>query len=183
VGEVIVPLSTSDATEANVTPRQLVFNAANWSAPQSATVVPVYDGVKDGDQPFTITIGKASSRDPNYIGVSATPISGTVRDQNHDNNMGLTVASYQLVSKRRGAITGLWTYRYRPVLTNNGAPIRGALARIKRAPGFTVLLGLTRFGAVGENESVVSSSEIVLISKTDIGSEQPMIYWILRALR
>ncbi|CAM0997366.1 Fibronectin type-III domain-containing protein [Rhodanobacter sp. Root179] len=183
VAEVVVPLSTSDATEANVTPRQLVFNATNWSAPQSATVVPVYDGVKDGDQPFTITIGKASSRDPNYIGVSATPISGTVRDQNHDRNMGLAVASYQLVSKQRSPITKLWTYRYRPVLTNNGGPIRGAMAVINKAPGFTVLLGVTTFGAIGENESVVSSSEIVLVSKTDIGSEQPTIYWILRALR
>jgi hypothetical protein len=150
---------------------------------QSATVMPVYDGVKDGDQPFTITVGRAITRDPNYIGVSAVPITGTVRDQNKDRNMGLAVVSYQLVSKTRGLLPARWIYRYRPVLTNNGAPIKGAFARIERAPGFVVLLGEVIFGAVGENESVLSSTEIVLSSKTDLGNGQPMIYWNLRAIR
>ncbi|ODU66883.1 MAG: hypothetical protein ABT16_00475 [Rhodanobacter sp. SCN 65-17] len=182
-GEVTVPLSTSDATEANVTPQQLVFTPDNWSTPQSATIIPVFDGVKDGDQPFAITVGKASSLDPNYIGLSGAPISGTVRDQNKDRNMGLAVASYQLVSKTKLPHSKRWIYRYRPVLTNNGEAIKGAIARIQRAPGFAVIWGAVTFGAIGENESAVSRMEIILSSKNDLGNEQPTIYWNLRAIR
>nr|WP_199038746.1 hypothetical protein [Dyella sp. ASV24] len=183
VSDVVVPVSTSDATRVNVTPKQLVFTGTNWSSPQSVTVVPVYDSARTSDQPFTITVGKVSSKDPDFIGQAGTPIQGVVRDQGTDQNMGLTVASYHLVSKTRELLTGNWIYHYRPVLTNYGAPVKLAFATVDRIPGFTVLWGVVSYGAVGRNESVVSTTDIIFSGKTDLGTEQPTIYWTLKALR
>lgn len=181
--EVTVPVTVSDASEAYITPQQLVFDASNWSSPQSVAVVAVHDGVKDGDQPIAVNIGEAVSLDPEYIGTSAEPVQGTVVDQDADANMGLAIASYQLVSKKRSWLTGRWVYRYKPVLTNNGPRVVGAIGTISSAPGFLVLWGVVGFGAIDANESVVSQTEIILTSDTDIGGEQPAINWTLKALR
>ena len=180
-GDVIVPLTSSDPTEADVQPRQLVFTAANWATPQAASVIAVADGVRDGDQPFTVSVGEAISRDPHYIGLSATPLSGTVVDQNLNANAGLTIASYVLSSKQLDRKTGLWEYRYKAVLTNNGARVKGVMADIVDAPGFQVVQGRLRYGTVDQDESVISDKDIVLLSATDIGTESPIIYWQLRA--
>lgn len=177
---VTVPVSVNDASEAYVMPRELVFTPANWSTPQSVTVVAVHDKVQDGDQPITITVGKAATSDPDFIGVSAAPINGTVVNQDFDINMGLAITSYQLVSKKRDWLTGLWTYRYRPVLTNIGPRVGGVFAVVDKAPGFTVLWGALTFGAVDQNESVVSSQDIILVGRTDVGNQQPPLSWILR---
>ena len=178
--DVIVPVSSSDTTEATVAPNQLVFTSTNWSTPQSVTVIAVADGVKDGDQPFSVSVGKAVSRDPHYIGLSATPLAGTVLDQNLDANTGLAMSRYLLVSKQRDRRTGDWKYRYQAVLSNNGAAVKGVTAEIANAPGFRVVMGKLRYGAVGQNESVLSDKEIVLLSATDIGSDQPVIYWAIK---
>lgn len=183
VASVVVPISSSDTSEATVTPAQLTFTPDNWSTPQSVTVVPVFDGVRDGDQPFAITAGKVTSLDPDYIGVTALPVTGTVIDQNKDRNKGLAVVGYRLVDKRRAGGAGRWIYRYRPVLANNGEPVKGVIARVTRAPGFATLVGMTTFGAVGENESATSATDIVLSSKIDLGTEQPTLYWNLRPIK
>lgn len=180
--DVVVPVSSSDTSEATVTPAQLTFTPDNWSTPQSVTVVPAFDGVQDGDQPFAITAGKVTSLDPDYIGVSAPPVAGTVVDQNTDRNKGLAVVGYHLVDKRRALLVG-WLYRYRPVLANNGEPVKGGIALVTRAPGFVVLVGVTAFGAIGKDESATSATDIVLSSKTDLGNEQPTLYWNLDPLR
>jgi hypothetical protein len=178
--DVVVPLSSSDPTEADVQPRQLVFTAANWSTPQLATVIAVTDGVRDGDQPYALVAGEAISRDPHYIGRSAAPLTGTIIDQNQSSTAGLAIASYVLVSKQLDA-NGRWEYRYKALLTNNGPRVKNVVADIASAPGFTVVKGQLKFGTVDQDESVLSDKEIVLLSATDIGTQQPVIYWLLRA--
>ena len=178
--DVVVPLASSDATEAYVLPNQLVFTSSDWSTPQLATVIAVADGIRDGDQPFSVSVGKASSRDPHYIGLAATPLEGSILDQNLDANTGLTIASYQLVSKQLDRKSGQWEYRYKAVLTNNGERVKGVIADIANAPGFQILQGRLHFGTVDQNESVTSHKEIILLGPTDIGTEQPVIYWTLR---
>jgi hypothetical protein len=179
--DVVVPLSSSDTTEATVTPNQLVFTPSNWSTTQLATVVAVADGVKDGDQPFAIAVGKAVSRDPHYIGITAAPLAGTVQDQNVDANTGVSITGYQLVSRKQDRKTGLWEYQYNAVLTNNGAGVRSVTADVASASGFTqVVQGRLRYGAVDQNESVVSDKPIVLRRPDDIGTAQPVIVWTFR---
>lgn len=178
--DVVLAVTSSDSTEVKVVPKQLVFTSTNWSTPQSITVNAVGDGVKDGDQPFSVAVGKAVSRDPDYIGVSATPVDGIVIDQDVDATAGLTVVSYQLTSKRRIPQNGLWEYRYKAVLTNNGQRVNGVTAEIVSAPGFEVVQGVLHFGTVDRDESVVSKKDIVLTSQADIGSDQPVIEWTFR---
>lgn len=180
--EVVVPLTSSDASEAKVTPAQMVFTPANWAAAQTAVVTPVFDNIQDGDQPFTVSIGKATSRDPHFIGVTAAPVQGTSKDQDVNWNMGLAVTGYQLVSKKKNFL-GRWEYRYKVVLTNSGPRLMGAIAIVQSAPGFMTWWGVLTFGAIGEGESAVSTGEIVLTSATDIGGEHPPITWSLTAIR
>lgn len=178
--DVVIPVTSSDTTEAYVSPTQLVFTPANWSSPQSVSVIAVADGVKDGDQPFTISVGKVVSRDPDYIGLQAAPLQGTVLDQNANANTGLSMTSYQLVSKQLDHKTGLWEYHFLAVLTNNGVAVKSVTADIVSATGFQVSQGRLRYGAIGQNESVVSDKEIVLLSATDIGTQQPVIAWTFK---
>jgi hypothetical protein len=180
IADVVVPLGSSDTSEASVAPNQFVFTPANWSTPQFATVIAVADGVKDGDQPFTIVPGKAVSRDPHYISVTAAPVAGTVLDQNVDANAGVSISSYQLVSRKLDRKTGQWEYQYNAVLTNNGPAVRSVTADIASAPGFTVVQGRLRYGAVDQNGTVVSDKQIVLRRADDIGTAQPVIYWTFK---
>ncbi|NZA25154.1 hypothetical protein H0E84_02055 [Luteimonas sp. SJ-92] len=179
--DVVLPVSVSDLTEVNVAPSEIVFTPANWSVQQSIQVNAIADGVMDGDQPFTLTIGKAVSRDPEYIGVLAAPIEGTVIDQDVNPVPRLSITSYQLVSKlQRG---DRFEYRYKPVLTNSGARLRGVAGMVLSAPGYEILRGSARFGAVDQNESVVSINEIVLECACNNNSGyQPQLEWLLEGV-
>lgn len=177
---VAVPLSSSDTTEAYVTPTQVTFTSANWSTPQYVTVVAVADGVKDGDQPYSILAGKAISRDPDYIGRSATTLQGVVVDQNASANTGLSMTSYQLTSKVFVKKTNLWEFHYLAVLTNYGTAVKSVNADIATATGFQISQGHLHFGAIGKDESVLSDKEIILLSTTDVGTAQPVLVWTFK---
>jgi hypothetical protein len=178
--DVVVPLTSSDTTEATITPNQLVFTPTNWSSPQLATVLAVADGIKDGDQPYTISVGDVVSRDPHYISVAATPLTGVVVDQNLNANTGVAITSLQLTSKQRDRRTGTWEYRYKAQLTNNGAQVKGVTADVATAAGFTIVTGRLIYGTVDQNESVLSDKEIVLQSPNDIGTALPTLTWTLK---
>ncbi|MEA3213515.1 MAG: large repetitive protein [Chthoniobacter sp.] len=78
---VTIPLVSSKPAEGRVstspptTPAQLVFNASNWFTPQTVTVTGVDDTSKDGLQSFTVTLGPATSTDPNYSGLAGRSFS------------------------------------------------------------------------------------------------------------
>src|SRR5690606_20327347 len=57
--EVLVPITSSDTTEATVSPQQMIFTSQNWWLPQIATIRAQQDNIRDGDQPFDITVGQA----------------------------------------------------------------------------------------------------------------------------
>lgn len=65
-GNVTIPVTSGDTSEATVSPASLVFTAANWNVPQVVTVTPVEDFLVDADQNFDITNGPASGA--NYGG-------------------------------------------------------------------------------------------------------------------
>jgi hypothetical protein len=72
-------LGTSDSTEASVS-GSLTFTPQNWMTPQIVTVTGVNDFVVDGAQPFTITLGAATTTDPSYTGVDPADVTGSNAD-------------------------------------------------------------------------------------------------------
>lgn len=176
--DVVVPLSSNDATEATVQPQQLVFTSTNWSQPQQVTLMAPDDGVRDGNLPFEIMVGQASSKDPHYIGLAAAPVEGTAID-NRRVNVGaeVSVTRYKLVRKKYNRRSGKWKYRYRVQLTNEGPRLKGLIAKVTNATGFEVVKGRLRFKTIGRNESAMSKQEIVLISPLDFGTAAPELTW------
>ncbi|KAF1722232.1 hypothetical protein CSC75_03055 [Pseudoxanthomonas wuyuanensis] len=181
--EVKVPLSSSDTSEATVQPQQLTFTPQNWWLPQIAQISAVKDNVRDGDQPFEITVGRASSQDPQYMGALGQSVRGTTVDNGvHTSTDNLSVSGYQRVSKTYIPLLGRWTYRYRISISNDGPKVNTVTATVSAAPGFNVVSGTLLFGAIGQNESANSLNEIILTSTTDIGEQDPDLTWSLKAL-
>ena len=77
---VTVGLSSSDTSEGTVAPSSLIFTAANWSTPQTATVTGVDDAIDDGDVAYTIVTAPSTSGDSIYNGLDATDVSATTSD-------------------------------------------------------------------------------------------------------
>jgi hypothetical protein len=65
---VTLPLTSSNTAEGTVSPAHLVFDATNWSKPQTVTVTGVDDTVADGTQAYTIVTGALVSADAAYNG-------------------------------------------------------------------------------------------------------------------
>jgi len=61
-----IQLSTSKSAEASVSPASMTFTAVNWKTPQTVTVTGRDDKIVDGNQPYLIILGTASSEDGNY---------------------------------------------------------------------------------------------------------------------
>uniref|UniRef100_UPI0034CED424 hypothetical protein n=1 Tax=Pseudoxanthomonas sp. UTMC 1351 TaxID=2695853 RepID=UPI0034CED424 len=181
--EVRLPVSSSDTSEATVQPQQLLFTAQNWWVPQIVRISAVKDDVRDGDQPFEITVGRVSSLDPHYMGAMGQTVRGTTVDNGiHTSTDDLSISGYQRVSKTYVALLGRWIYRYRVTLSNDGPKVNTVTASITTAPGFTVVSGTLLYGAIGQNESANSLNEIILTSPTDIGDQVPGLSWSLKAM-
>ncbi len=72
--EVKVPIASSNQKEGVVLPAELIFTPQNWSVYQRVTVKGVNDCVRDGNQKYQVTVGKAVTLDPNFIGLSGSTI-------------------------------------------------------------------------------------------------------------
>jgi len=73
-------LSSSKPTEGSVSPTNLTFTDTNWRSPQTVTVTGINDDVADGNQPYLIVMGTASSTDPNYNNHKASDVSVENKD-------------------------------------------------------------------------------------------------------
>jgi hypothetical protein len=72
--DVTIGLSSSDTKEGLVAPTTVTFTPVNWNVPQEITVTGVDDLLSDGDQPYTILIGKAASADKSYDGLDVVDV-------------------------------------------------------------------------------------------------------------
>jgi hypothetical protein len=97
---VLIRVSSSDSTEAAVTPDLLTFTVDNWNAPQEVTVSGVDDDDADGDQVVAIELERALSTDPEYNGIEVDNLSVTVVD---DETAGFTVVPLSLEVSEGGA--------------------------------------------------------------------------------
>ena len=92
---VVISVTTSDAGEGTPSVSTLTFTPANWNVVQSVTVTGVADGVLDGDAPYRIVLGPATSADARYDGLGTADVALV----NHDIDVPPPVAvndSYQV---------------------------------------------------------------------------------------
>jgi large repetitive protein len=64
-----IAVSSSRTAEGTVSPSQVAFTTANWSAPQTVTIKGVNDDVADGNQTYRVVLGAAASGDAKYNGI------------------------------------------------------------------------------------------------------------------
>jgi alpha-tubulin suppressor-like RCC1 family protein len=85
-GNVVVDLSTNDATEATLSPTQLTYTPANWGTRQTVTITGPVDNITDGNQSSTITasINTANTNDDYYDAVTNKTMSLTTTDVDVD---------------------------------------------------------------------------------------------------
>ena len=137
---VIISLSSSDATEGTVWPSSLTFTASNWNQPQTVTVTGVDDAIVDGAQSYSIVTGNAVSSDPNYAGRAISDVAVT----NSDNEVSVTIS-----------LSGS------PMAENGGsATVTANLSGTVAAP-VTVNLGFT--GTAGSAADYTPSASSIII--------------------
>ena len=101
---VTIPVMSIDTTEATVSTASLVFTTANWNTPQQVTVTGVDDFLDDGNQPFTIVLGAATSSDGSYSGLNPTDVTGSTTD-NDSTNVTVTPTSGLVTTESGGTAT------------------------------------------------------------------------------
>lgn len=79
---VTITVTSSDTTEATVSPTTLTFTPANWATPQTITITGADDNIGDGPVAFTIVTSAATSADAAFNGLNPPDITGT----NFDND-------------------------------------------------------------------------------------------------
>lgn len=77
---VTLTLSSSDISEATVSPTQLTFTPDDWNQPRTVTVTGVDDAITDGSQSFQIVMAKLSSGDPRYASFDPPDVAGVNLD-------------------------------------------------------------------------------------------------------
>lgn len=86
--DINIDLSSSDSSEASVSPASLTFTALNWDIAQTVTVTGVNDDVDDDPQSYTIMVEPASTADATYNGLDASDVTGSNGD---DDTVGIVV--------------------------------------------------------------------------------------------
>jgi hypothetical protein len=87
--DVTIPVVSLAPKEGTASPASVTFTALSWQAPQKITITPVNDEVEDGNQLFTVDLGKATSSDPGYNGLDG----GEVELSNIDDDIAGVLVS------------------------------------------------------------------------------------------
>jgi hypothetical protein len=134
-------VSSTDNTEGRALSFTVTFTPGNWNVPRTVTVVGINDPFADGNQPFSIITGPASSSDPGYNMLDAADVAFT----NWDNDTAqVYVKSRPLLSVRETGTQA--TFRVRlmqnptaavscPVITSDASEGTVAPASLAWSPG------------------------------------------------
>ncbi|MCE2791085.1 MAG: S8 family serine peptidase [Planctomycetota bacterium] len=74
LANVVIPISTSDATEGLPNVSSLTFTPANWGVPQTVIVAGVDDTLDDGNVAYSIQLGAIASSDSAYNGLNPADV-------------------------------------------------------------------------------------------------------------
>jgi hypothetical protein len=88
LGVVTIPVSSGDPAEATVSPALLTFGPEDWQLAQTVVVTGVNDDDPDGDRPFDVLIGPATSGDPAYDGMDPADLALTNVDDDQPVALG-----------------------------------------------------------------------------------------------
>ena len=102
--DVTFAVSSSDTGEGTVSPATVTFTSDNWNAPRTVTATGEDDDRQDGDQPYQIVIGAATSGDAGYMGMDPPNVSAV---NNDDDSVGITVTPIDglITTERAGTAT------------------------------------------------------------------------------
>jgi len=101
-GDVTIPVTSNNTSEATVDKSSLIFTKFNWSTAQTVRITGVDDPYQDGAQNFTIQFGAITSSDVSYNGVNPTDVSGVNQD---NDTAGATVTTGSLTTTEAGGQT------------------------------------------------------------------------------
>jgi hypothetical protein len=107
-GDVTIALTSSKTTEGTVSPTTLKFTKANFNGAQTVTVKGANDDVADGNQPYAITLGAASSPDLDFNMKFGTQVQVTNRD---DDSAGIIVTPTSGLTTGENGKTATFTIR------------------------------------------------------------------------
>ena len=74
---VTIPLSSGNTGEGTLSVTQVTFGIADYASAQTVTVTGVDDPAADGDQPYSVVLGAATSTDKGYNGMNPADVSLT----------------------------------------------------------------------------------------------------------
>jgi hypothetical protein len=133
---VTVPYGSSDDTEGAPMGTAAVFTTSDWSAPHVISMRGVDDALADGDQPYDLVFGPATSADPAYEGLVAM----RARFVNEDDDVpGIAVsAASRPTTEAGGTATFTVVLRTRPT-----ADVTVRFATSDPTEGTTVRTSLT----------------------------------------
>ncbi|WP_437868765.1 AbfB domain-containing protein [Sorangium sp. So ce363] len=100
---IMVPVSSSDATEGSVSPATISFTVEDWSVPREITVTGVDDAESDGDQIFRVRFGPSVSADPACDGLVAESADITNTDDDGPRTAAIVVSDPSGILAERGA--------------------------------------------------------------------------------
>jgi hypothetical protein len=178
---VIVPLSSTNNREGAVEPASLTFTPQNWSVDQSVTVTGRNDCAPDGNVAYQVLSGKAVSTDPNYIGLSGTPVSLVNTDDGDlagtTNNPNLHICGMAIVTENQ-INSRLREYTVSAQLTNTGAAMSGVIAQLALTPGTLQVTDDTLiFGRTNQGDTIGSDDTVTLRSSKRISSLKRGFKW------
>jgi hypothetical protein len=116
-------LSVTDPSEVAIMPTTLTFTPEDWHARQTITVMPIDDGVIDGDVLLAINSGFAQSMDPEWAEVAPTYIPVTSIDSGRARH-SVTIQAED------GALAGPWQ------LVHDANTSGGAYVAVPEGAGF-----------------------------------------------
>ena len=112
--------------------------------------------------------GLAQSTDPDYIGLSGSPVN-VLNSDNRDglgttNNRDVHICDIRVVSSRRVGVL-LWEYVLGVSLTNTGIALGGVEVALTEMPvGMNARVdNRLTFGAVGQSETTLSTTDTVTV--------------------
>ncbi len=106
VSSVSIPLSSNNTNEGVVSPSVLTFSSANWNVPQTVTVTGVSSVIDKGDVAYKINLGKLTSGDSQYSGLTVPSVSLVNINTHH---AGIKVAPTSALQTTSGGGTATFT--------------------------------------------------------------------------
>jgi hypothetical protein len=172
---VTIPLSSNNMREGTVAPASVTFTPQNWSLKQSLTVTGKNECEPDGNKAFRILSGKAITTDPNYIGLSGSPMTLINADDNDlsgtTKNSNLHICGMAIVTERQ-LNADLWEYTLTAQLTNTGKSLSGVTARLVKLPAAMELIeDSLMFRATHQGDTVTSDDTMTIRSHNQVSAE------------